>query len=172
MLEGFPIVTDFQLKFWEWIAMYYMCSLGDVYRAALPSALKLESETRILLNSDFVAERPFTETELKVFHSLLENKPLTITEIQKLSGITNVVPHIKQLVDLGAAYISEDLQDAYSAKKQTIVQLPSKYTEEDLHTIIERLSRAKKQQHLFSTFVYLNECTIIPQSSMSPRVNL
>lgn len=177
LLEDFPIVTDFQLKFWEWIAMYYMCSLGDVYRAALPSALKLESETRILLNSDFIAERPFTETELKVFYSLSETKPLTITEIQKLSGITNVVPYIKQLVDLNAACISEDLQDAYSAKKQAIVQLPSKCTEEDLNTIIESLSRAKKQQHLFSTFVYLNECSdivtkkqLLEESNTSPTV--
>ena len=177
LLEDFPIVTNSQLKFWEWIAMYYMCSLGDVYRAALPSALKLESETRILLNPNFVAERPFTETELRVFHSLLEDKPLTITEIQKLSGVTNVVPYIKQLVDLEAAYISEDLQDAYTAKTQAIVQLPSKYTEEDLHTIIEGLSRAKKQQLLFSTFVYLSEKSeiitkkeLLEESNTSPTI--
>lgn len=177
LLEDFPIVTNSQLKFWEWIAMYYMCSLGDVYRAALPSALKLESETRILLNSDFVGEKPFTETELRVFHSLSETKPLTMAEIQKLSGITNVVPYIKQLVDLGAAYINEDLQDTYSAKKQAIVELPSKHTEEDLHTIIESLSRAKKQQHLFSTFVYLSESSniitkkqLLEESGTSPTV--
>lgn len=157
LLEDFPIVTDSQLRFWEWMAMYYMCSLGDIYRAALPSALKLESETKILLNPDFEAEKTFTENELKVFYSLSENKPLTITEIQKLSGVANVVPYIKQLVDIEAAYISEDLQDAYSAKKQAIIRLSSKYTKEDLYATIEGLSRAKKQQHLFSTFVYLNE---------------
>ncbi|MFT4224216.1 replication restart helicase PriA [Dysgonomonas sp.] len=177
LLEDFPIVTGSQLKFWEWIAMYYMCSLGDVYRAALPSALKLESETKILLNPDFEAKEPFTENELKVFYSLSENKPLTISEIQKLSGITNVVPHIKQLVDKTAAYISEDLQDAYSAKKRVIVQLPPKYTEKDLHTIIEGLSRAKKQQHLFSSFVYLRESfdiitkkQLLEESNVSPTV--
>lgn len=159
LLEDFPIVTNYQLKFWEWIAMYYMCSLGDVYRAALPSALKLESETRILLNPDFISERPFSDAELKVFHSLSENKPLTISEIQKLSGVANVVVQIKQLVDLGAAYISEDLQDTYAAKTQAIVRLPSGYTEEGLHAVLKGLNRAKKQQHLLSTFLYLSECS-------------
>lgn len=58
-LEDYPIVTPFQLKFWEWVSFYYMCSLGDVYRAALPSALKLESETHVFLNPDFEAAEPF-----------------------------------------------------------------------------------------------------------------
>ncbi|GAB6008025.1 replication restart helicase PriA [Dysgonomonas reticulitermitis] len=173
LLEDFPIVTRFQLKFWEWMAMYYMCSLGDVYRAALPSALKLESETKILLNPDFEADEPFAENELKVFYSLPENKPLTISEIQKLSGITNVVPQIKLLVDKQAVFISEDIQNTYSAKKQAIVRFPKKYTEDDLHTIIGELSRAKKQQHLFTSFIYLNEnCDIITKKQLLEESNI
>ena len=43
ILDDKPIVNETQLKHWEWISNYYMCSLGDVYRAALPSAFLLES---------------------------------------------------------------------------------------------------------------------------------
>ena len=53
ILDEKPIVTEVQLQNWQWISSYYMCSLGDVYRAALPSAFLLESETIVLKNETF-----------------------------------------------------------------------------------------------------------------------
>ena len=50
ILDETPIVTAQQLKLWSWMSSYYMCTLGDVLRAALPSALMLESETIVRLN--------------------------------------------------------------------------------------------------------------------------
>ena len=47
ILDEIPLVNEQQLEHWQWIASYYMCSLGDVYRASLPSAFLLESETII-----------------------------------------------------------------------------------------------------------------------------
>lgn len=177
LLENYPIVTRIQLKFWEWMAMYYMCSLGDVYRAALPSALKLESETRVLLNPDFVGEEPFTGNELKVFHSLSADKPQTIAEIQKLSGVTNAIQPVKSLVDKQAAFISEDIHNSYSAKKQPIVHFAKEYTEEELLTILDDLNRAKKQQQLFSSFIHIQESNnlitkkqLLEESGASPAV--
>jgi primosomal protein N' (replication factor Y) len=139
------------------MAMYYMCSLGDVYRAALPAALKLESETHVLLNPEFEAGESLTENELRIFYSLSESKPQTIAEIQKTSGISNAIQAIKSLVDKQAAYISEDIQNAYTARKQTFVCFPRDYTEEELLCISDSLNKAKKQQHLFSIFIYLKE---------------
>ena len=49
VLDPAPIVQPTQLKLWQWIADYYMCSIGDVYKAALPSGLKMESETVVEL---------------------------------------------------------------------------------------------------------------------------
>lgn len=157
VLEDYPIVTAAQLRFWEWIAMYYMCSLGDVYRAALPSALKLESETHVLLNPDFEASEPFTTNELKVYHSLSADKAKTIGEIEKLSGLSNAIAAIKSLVDKQAAYISENIHNAYVPKSRTAVRLPKDYSEEELSTILDELSRAKKQQHLLAIFFHLRE---------------
>lgn len=44
LLESFPIVNENQLQFWHWISSYYMCPIGDVYKAALPGGLKPKDE--------------------------------------------------------------------------------------------------------------------------------
>lgn len=157
VLEEYPIATPLQLKFWEWVAMYYMCSLGDVYRAALPSALKLESETHVLLNADFEASEPLTANEQKVFYCLSPDKAKTIAEIEKQAGISNAVTAIKALVDKKAAYISENIQDTYTVKSQTAIRLTRPYSEDELNAIMDELGRAKKQQHLFSTFLFMKD---------------
>ncbi|MDU1889929.1 MAG: primosomal protein N' [Dysgonomonas sp.] len=155
ILDDYPTVTPLQLRFWEWLALYYMCSLGDIYRAALPSVLKLESETHVLLNTEFEAEEPFTANEQKVFYALSSDKAMSIAEVEKKTKLSNVIPAVKSLVDKGAIYISEDIRNDYSAKTKTAVRLSKNYSEEELNDILENLSRAKKQQHLFSTFLYL-----------------
>jgi len=155
-LEDYPIVTPSQLRFWEWIAFYYMCSLGDVYRAALPSALKLESETHVLLNPNFEGKEPFTPNERKVFYQLSPDKPLSIAEIEKLTSIPNVIPVIKSLVDKQAAFISEDIQNTYSAKTITAIRLVRDFTEEEICKLLDELAKAKKQQHLLTIFLDLN----------------
>lgn len=156
-LEDYPIVTHSQLKFWEWVSFYYMCSLGDVYRAALPSALKLESETYVFLNPEFEGEDPLSERERLVFYALSPSKGQRISEIEKQTGIANVIPLVKSLSDRGAAFVSENIQDAYSVKTIPAVRLAKQFSEEELNLLLDDLSRAKKQQHLLATFLYLYE---------------
>jgi len=156
VLDDSPIVTPLQLKFWEWLASYYICSLGDVYKAALPSALKLESETYIIANPDFMADEPFKPNEHKVYYSLSSTKAYRISEVTKLSGVSNIIPAIKSLVDKGAVYLSENVGKGYSPKTQAAVRFAMNFDDEELHEILDQLSKAKKQQHLLSVFIYLN----------------
>ena len=44
LLDNHPILRRPQLQFWQWMSSYYICKMGDVYKAALPSGLKLENE--------------------------------------------------------------------------------------------------------------------------------
>ncbi|MBK5720473.1 primosomal protein N' [Dysgonomonas sp. Marseille-P4677] len=176
-LEDTPIVTPLQMKFWEWVSFYYMCSLGDVYKAAVPSALKLESETHILLNSDFEALEPFTSNEQKVFFLLSPDKPFSIAEIEKKSGLSNIIPTIKSLTDKKAIYINENIQNTYTAKTQPVVRLAKQFTEEELNNILDELSRAKKQQYLLSIFLDINKSDklitkkrLLDETSISPSV--
>ena len=66
LLDASPILLPVQFKFWEWIADYYLCTQGDVYKAALPSGLKLESETIVEYNPDFEADAPLPEQEQRI----------------------------------------------------------------------------------------------------------
>ena len=156
-LEDYPIISPVQLKFWEWMSFYYMCAVGDVYKAALPSILKLESETFVILNPDFEAEAPLTPNEQKVFYQLSPTKALKISEIEKKTGISNAIPAVKSLVDKKAAYISEDIKKDYAAKTIPAVRLSKDFSEEELNTILNDLQRAKKQLHLLSEFLFINE---------------
>lgn len=157
VLDDYPIVLPEQLRFWEWIAAYYMCTLGEVCKAALPSALKLESETQVLLESDFEASSPLTPNEEKVFYTLSESKPLRISEIEKQAKISNAIPYVNSLVAKGAAYISENVKNRYTAKTQTAIKLFRRFSENELSDIIDSLKRAKKQQELLLYFLHLRE---------------
>lgn len=158
-LEDYPMVTRSQLDFWEWVSFYYMCSLGEVYRAALPSALKLESETYVFLNSSFEGEEPLSEKEKNVFYLLSSSKGSSISELEKQAKLLNVIPVVKSLVDKGAAFINENIENSYSAKTLSAVRLARSYSDEELNGILDDLSRAKKQQHLLTVFLYMSENT-------------
>lgn len=157
VLDNYPIVLPSQIKFWEWIASYYMCSLGEVCKAALPSALKLESETQVFLDPLYQAQLPFTPNEEKVFYVLSVVKPLSIAEIEKLTNLPNAIPYVKSLVDKGAALINENVRKRYSAKTETAIRLSQNYSDEQLSTILSDLKRAKKQQQLLLVLLGLKD---------------
>lgn len=46
VLDDMPMLLPQQLKLWQWMADYYMCPLGDIYKAALPAGLKAEDGYR------------------------------------------------------------------------------------------------------------------------------
>lgn len=156
ILDNHPIVNPIQLRFWEWMASYYMCSVGDIYKAALPSVLKLESETYVLLNSVFESDIPLTAKEQKIFYSLPSTKSLRISEIEKLSGEKNIIPAIKSLAEKGAVLLNEDIKKNYSEKTQAVVYMTNNYSEKELNHILDDLKKTKKQQQLLITFLHLS----------------
>ena len=82
ILDEEPIVSPMQLKFWQWIANYYMCTLGEVMRAALPSAFILESETIITRNPDFVPnDEELKDDEFLVYEALHHQSSLKIQDL-------------------------------------------------------------------------------------------
>ena len=178
VLDEEPVILQTQFEFWDWISSYYMCSLGEVYKAALPSALKLESETYVFRIDSFQGEVPLTPTEQKIFYLLTEDKPLKISEIEHRLKINNVIPHIKSLTDKGAIYTSENIRDTYSSKTESIVCLAKDFSDRDLNLHLDILHRAKKQHHLFMTFLQLREESgsgnkfFIPRKELSTKANV
>ena len=155
LLDEYPVVLRSQLEFWQWLSQYYMCSIGEVFKAALPSALKLESETYICRSESFITNKPLTPTETQIFYHLSDKCSLKISEIEKSLKINNIIPHIKTLVDKGAINISENIKEQYSPKIEMRIKLARSFTDNELIEILDKLGRAKKQQYLLSVFLDL-----------------
>ena len=123
MLDASPILLPVQFKFWEWIADYYLCTQGDVYKAALPSGLKLESETIVEYNPDFEADAPLPEREQRILDLLAVDAQQSVTKLEKDSGIKNILTAIKSLLDKEAIFVKEELKRTYKPKTEARVRL-------------------------------------------------
>lgn len=156
VLDAKPIVRPQQIKFWEWIASYYQCTLGEVFKAAVPSGLKLESETVISLVEDFEAEAPLKEREQSLL-DILSAKEHTVAELNKLMAMKNVLPLVKRMMDIGAVSVSEELKSKYKPKQETYVRLSPEYMGEDvLSALFDNLGKAKKQIDLMMVYLQLS----------------
>lgn len=110
ILDEEPIVTPMQLKHWEWIASYYMCTLGEVMRAALPSAFILESETIISKNNDHIInDEDLKDDEFLIYEALHHQTSLKIQDLIAILDKKNVLPVIKRLIDKNAIQIQEEI---------------------------------------------------------------
>ncbi len=155
ILDETPIVTTNQLKLWSWISQYYMCSKGEVMRAALPSAFLLESETIILRNdNNTIDESGLKDDEFLLYEALQHQSLLRIQEVMDIIGKKNVLPLIKRLLEKEIITVQEEIYEQYKPKLVRYVRLVSEYThEKSLQSLLDSLTRAPKQRdvlmHLF-----------------------
>lgn len=146
ILDEQPIINDFQKELWEWMADYYLCTLGEIMKAALPAGLKLESHTRILVNNEFEAREQMTEVEELAWLYLLKNPGCSIYDLGSVLKRKNPLPIIHKLVHKEAIYLEEKLINRYKHKTEAHIQLADKYhSEGDIHTLLDSLKRAPKQ---------------------------
>ncbi len=154
VLDASPVLLSRQFDFWEWMAGYYLCTLGDVYKAALPSGLKLESETVVEYNPDFEAEVPLPEREQRVLDLLSQDPEQSITRLEKESGFKNILPLVKSLLDKEALSIKEELKRTYKPKTEARVRLTGETrNEQRLRELFDELARAPKQLDLLMKYV-------------------
>lgn len=161
LLDNEPILRRPQLKFWEWISSYYQAFLGDVYQAAVPAGLKLESETQVRINPDFEAESLLSEKETKILDALSDGKTTTVSALNKTTEMRDTLPTLKLLLDKGAVEISEELTEKFRAKTEVFVRLTDETAkEENLRKLFDELSRAKKQLDVLMMYIDLSKCLI------------
>jgi primosomal protein N' (replication factor Y) len=153
VIDENPIITNSQLELWKWIANYYMCTLGEVMKAALPACLKLESETKIALSPSF-AEQDFEDDTDKQIIGYLHDKQISMGDLQKQINKKNILPNIKKLLDTGIINIEEELINNYKIKYQSFIALhPNINSEEKLAAIIASLKKAPKQEQLLLKYI-------------------
>ena len=156
ILDEIPLVNEKQLQHWQWISNYYMCSLGDVYRASLPSAFLLESETIIYKNNTFLDETILADDEFLIFEALQQQSQLTIHQVIAILGKKKVMPIVNALLKKEAIVIKEEIYEQYKPKLVKYVRLHKNYTSDDsLGKLLEELSNAKKQREAVLGFFQL-----------------
>jgi primosomal protein N' (replication factor Y) len=157
VLDTEPVLHPRQFGFWEWLADYYMCSEGEVMQAAIPSNLKLSSESILQWNesrSDNFSD--LSDNEYIVAEALEMKKELRLNEVQQLLDSSNVYPVIKKLVEKGVCYVWEELKEKYREKTETYVLLNPVYNDEDkLSDLLNNWSRAPKQMELLLAYLHL-----------------
>ena len=156
ILDENPIVTLQQLKFWEWMAHYYMCSKGEVLRAALPSAFLLTSETKIQLKNSDIDEEQLEDDEFLVFEALQRQSSLSISEIINILNKKTVLPVINKLVDKNVVLMSQAINEIYKPKLIKFIKLHDSFSnEKKAHEILDDLERAPKQREVLLKYFSL-----------------
>ena len=157
ILDEHSVVNEYQLKFWKWISDYYLCSLGDVMRASLPSSFLLESETLISKTLVEVAsEEDLTDDEFLVLEALEHKSALKISEVNAVLSKKNVLKPIKGLLEKGYIKLQEEIYEQYKPKLVKYVRLSEEYnSNESLQVLLEQLSRAKKQKEAILAYFAL-----------------
>ncbi|SHN30367.1 replication restart DNA helicase PriA [Cyclobacterium lianum] len=151
LLDDFPVVNALQIKFWSWMASYYCCHMGEVMNAALPSGLKLSTESRVQLHPDFDFDNPgfpMDERELLLLETLGKNEEMNVEQFDQLLPGKTSHKIIKSLLGKGAILVYESVKEKYSPKTEQRVRLASKYTGEDslLQSLFEALKGKEKQE--------------------------
>lgn len=179
--QGTPIVKRPQVQFWEWVAEYYLCGIGDVYKAAVPAGLKIESETFIEIAPDYQesADRILNERETIIIQALDHaSKPLSVADIEKMTGLKGVGASVGPLLAKGAVIISEKLVERYIPKRIRCVRLTCQSGDKDcLHRMFESVQGAPKQEKALLALVEMsgfnkNETKEVTVSSLRERADV
>jgi primosomal protein N' (replication factor Y) len=158
VLDPAPLVEESHFAFWEWMAAYYVCSTGEVMKAALPAAFKLASETRIALHPEF--NRDYTDLsdkEMLVAEACEIQNQITLADIARIVETAKIIPLIKNLIDKKVIIPEEELHDRYQPKQTTYLSLHPDYKDETLlNQLFDALEKkAPRQSDALMLFISL-----------------
>ena len=163
VLDNEPTINHHQMELFEWMAGYYMCTPGEVYNAALPSGLKLHSESKVQLHPDFqinTSNYDFSPNETLLIDYLSTRESISYSEIHKLLGVKNIYRLLKSLVAENILLVYEGIHEKYKPKTEVKVRLSDSFlvTEEKLKFLLDTLSAFPKQEDI--VLKYLQEVPV------------
>ncbi len=128
ILDEKPIATETQIKHWLWVANYYMCGIGDVYRGAFPTGLLLESETIISNKPETVVnETELSDDEFLIYEALQHQSSLKVQDIISILNKKNILPILQKLMAKDIIVLEEEIKESYKPKLVRYVKLHSQY---------------------------------------------
>ncbi|MEZ5173733.1 MAG: primosomal protein N' [Bacteroidia bacterium] len=151
VLDMQELLGKAQLEFWEFLASYYMCSLGEVMNAALPAGLKLSSETIFVAarNPEELSDENLTDREFLILEALEKTGQLSIGDVEAIVGIKTVYPIVKAMIERRLIAAREEMKEVFARKTVKMLRLSLDYrTDETLNDLLKTLSRAPRQQEI------------------------
>ena len=148
IIDKQPIVTDIQIKFFNWIANYYIAYIGDVLTAALPASLRLKSETIVTISPYFNSDiSSLNEQELEVFNFVVSKDKISLEDIKADLDNQNILKIVNKLIRQDILITDEELYSRYTPKKETYLTLNQEYKDKDkLKVLLDGLDKSKKTQ--------------------------
>jgi primosomal protein N' (replication factor Y) len=160
LLDDEPLVNTQQLKLIDWVASYYMCTPGEVLNAALPSGIKLSSESKIQLNpdKDTSTQLPIDPREQVILNVIARQNIVSLNELPKLCGISRVLPLVRSLLEKGEILLFEEVKEKYAPKSIKKIRLSSDYYDKkSLQSLFEKLKDRPKQTDIILKILSLNQ---------------
>ena len=149
VLDDAPLISTRALALWDWISAYYMCSQGEVMRAALPSGLRPESESRVRYNHAYEDDRVLDQHERLLLEVIKDQGEVSIGDLQLSEISRNPVLLLKKLVEMGAVEINEFVRHTAVQKRVAYIRLTEAFrTEKTLHLKLDQLAKAPRQKKL------------------------
>lgn len=184
ILDAEPIVNNIQFRFWDWMADYYMATPGEVMNAALPSALKLASETKVVLNPTWDKNYALlNDKEFLILQALEIQNVLTLTEVSSIVDQLKVMPLVKNLIEKGAVLPEEEMKMRFKPKMETYVRLADAYKSEEALQSLTQLLEKKAPKQLSLLMAYLqrsnwfsgkirevNKAVLLKKAGISPAI--
>ena len=158
ILDEKPIATEIQIKHWLWVADYYMCGIGDVYRGAFPSGLLLESETIISHKTDIsVNQNELSDEEFLIYEALQQQSSLKVQDIISILNKKNIFPILQKMMTKDIIVLEEEIKENYKPKLIRYVKLHSKYeSDQGLGELLEVLKNASKQKEIVLAYFQIS----------------
>ena len=161
ILDPYPIVTERQMEFWEWLARYYMCYPGDVMAIALPAGLKLASESAVTIHPDFNGElSSLSQLEQQVVNLLSAHPVMRVVDLGRALGIGKIMPLVRNMIERSIIVMDEELRERFNPKTSTYLSLATAYqSDEAQRQLIDGLEKKKrtKQVELLMQLLQLSD---------------
>lgn len=171
ILDPEPIVSEQQFQFWEWLADYYMCFVGDVMAVALPSAFKLASETAVSIHPDFSGElSDLTDNETRVVRLLTDHPVMTVDDISRAIGVQKMMPLLNTMIERQIIVMDEDLRQRYTPRTATYIALAPEYGDDtQLRQLFDSLECKKSTQKQVDVLLRFMQLSQMGKESVAKR---
>jgi primosomal protein N' (replication factor Y) len=182
VLDANPIIRYPQFKLWQWISDYYLCTVGETYKAAIPSGLKIESESYISLNKEYdLTSEEFSENETLLMMQLEHQKRVRLSEIENADHTSKrFISTLNNLIEKGVVITDEAITDRYRPKKVSFVRLKCGIKDDEaLHAMFDKVHRSLRQERMLITILeqvgkshdgYVEKAELLKNGEFSPAI--